>query len=1019
MTILPTPEANNSFSEGISGVIKSLRLRLWFLFFAIALAAFAMIVFLSFQARSQVIESQRDLSERELARVIHAQAKRIEDTRLFLSNLAQAPAVQDSTAPACGQFLSEILPMVPQFANLGVPEVGGDLLCSAIPLNNLVNVADRPYIRRAFDDRIFSVGTFQVDRAAQMTSVNFAYPIVSDVNGARLVGAAVAVVSLDWWGAELKNAELPDDTVAYIIDSDQQVIAAYPSQPNLLGLPWTESEVTVGESEEGATEIVLRSDGVRRVFTHSPLFGSLENNQVFMSLGVPVEAGFSAVNRRLTIQLTGLGSALVAIWLLTAALMDRRVFHPLRAMNSEIKRIENDDGLSGGQDEPYKAGQMPAMQKVTQSFQRITRERLQAQADRRVQAEQITALIDALPDTYFRLDKASRILDYRSQAASDLLIEPEDSVGQPLSKVLPEDAFREFEKNLALHLKTGEIVSWHYRLNLKSRPRFFEARLCRIVDSDEMVMVVRDITKRYLADDQRRIAETRLKQIIANLPGAVVALQLTDSDDLVPTFVSQQASQIWGYTPEEIYADSGLLLNAYTDADVAGIVAKLRKAATTQEPFKDFILATSETGEKKWLEIHTSVTQLEDGRINSVGFALDMTKSVETEAQLELQREVSHQALKQESIGQLTGGIAHDFNNLLAVIMGNLELLRDDVRDEDQLSLIDAGIDASKRGASLTRNMLSFARKAPLETKVLKLNKLISDTSEWSGRTLPASISIETNLSADLWNIEADQSSTESAILNLILNARDAMPNGGKLTLSTENVQVDQTYVDKIGENLQQGPYVMLTVSDTGTGIPANELVQVFEPFFSTKAPGAGSGLGLSMILGFMKQSGGTVRVYSEPEIGSTFNLYFRAVGGDDGFVNVALVEAESTVRMGRRILVAEDESQVLSVIVATLEKAGYVVTPAATGDEARAIYETDPTFDLLLTDIVMPGSLQGTELSKILREQVPDLRVIFMSGYAREAMVHGNGLRPEDIRLSKPVLRADLLEAIRKAFDM
>ncbi|CAN0586740.1 unnamed protein product, partial [Ectocarpus sp. 12 AP-2014] len=203
--------------------------------------------------------------------------------------------------------------------------------------------------------------------------------------------------------------------------------------------------------------------------------------------------------------------------------------------------------------------------------------------------------------------------------------------------------------------------------------------------------------------------------------------------------------------------------------------------------------------------------------------------------------------------------IAHDFNNLLAVILGNLELLRDETEKPGQIDLIDAGIEAVRRGADLTRNMLAFARKSPLKLEVLDLNSLAGKTKNWIGRTLPANILVETSLLAGLWKIEADASATQSAILNLVLNARDAMPNGGKMTIETSNVRIDEEYIENRFEDMEPGRYVMLAVSDNGHGIPKDIVDDIFEPFFTTKPPGSGSGLGLSMILGFMKQSGGSV----------------------------------------------------------------------------------------------------------------------------------------------------------------
>lgn len=386
-------------------------------------------------------------------------------------------------------------------------------------------------------------------------------------------------------------------------------------------------------------------------------------------------------------------------------------------------------------------------------------------------------------------------------------------------------------------------------------------------------------------------------------------------------------------------------------------------------------------------------------------------------ARKRLEREIL-QTQKMETIGTMTGGVAHDFNNLLATIMGSLELLRDDLSDAEQLSLINTGISATQHGANLTRNMLAFARRASLEPSVVQLNTLVNETRNWAGRTLPSSIEVKTKLFPGLWPIKVDVSSTESSLLNMILNARDAMPEGGALTIETANVRIDEAYLDERQEKLEPGLYVKLAVSDTGHGIPDETLEHIFEPFFSTKVPGAGTGLGLSMIMGFMQQSGGTVQVYSELNVGTTFKLYFKALTDEVKKTVIVPIQPDNSKGGGQQILVAEDNDSVRAVLTSTLEKAGYDVIAAGTGDEALKLFEENPTFDLLLTDIVMPGSLQGPALSQAIREQAPDLPVIFMSGYASEATVQGNGLQPEDIRLTKPVLRANLLAAIRKSLS-
>ncbi|MDJ0824974.1 MAG: ATP-binding protein [Rhodobacter sp.] len=399
------------------------------------------------------------------------------------------------------------------------------------------------------------------------------------------------------------------------------------------------------------------------------------------------------------------------------------------------------------------------------------------------------------------------------------------------------------------------------------------------------------------------------------------------------------------------------------------------------------------------------------------GSIIDITERKRSERQrFDLETRLA-QAQKLETVGQMTGGVAHDFNNLLNVVLGNLELLHDEVADAELKSWIDAAISATIRGADLTQKMLSFARRAHLDPSVLDLTEIVQETGNWMARTLPATIMVKTELAPDLWPVEADRASTESSLLNLIVNARDAMPDGGILTIETANSPFLEHPEDARLRDLPPGNYAMLAVSDTGIGIQKANTERVFEPFFTTKRPGEGSGLGLSMVHGFMKQSGGAAVIYSEPGQGTTVKLYFPVpVGaGARGTTETAVRDA-AVVHRPARVLMAEDQVEVMDVMMRVLRTAGYAVTPAASGDAAKKLFLAEGPFDLLITDIVMPGRLQGPALARELREIAPELPVVFMSGYAREAAMHGNGLREEDIRLMKPVTRAKLLGAVREA---
>ena len=468
---------------------------------------------------------------------------------------------------------------------------------------------------------------------------------------------------------------------------------------------------------------------------------------------------------------------------------------------------------------------------------------------------------------------------------------------------------------------------------------------------------------------------------------------------------------IYGYDPIEFEPDLDSVRQHYVDQDAKRVSGVIDEALQEGTDFEYQARIITKGGSEKNVRVVGEVELDTDGKaIGYSGTIQDVTDEVIREAKV-------RQSQKIESLGHMTGGAAHDFNNTLAVILGNLEILRDEVDRPQQVECVDAAISAAINGAALTRNMLSFARRAHLDPETTDINDVVRSLERWARRTLPANIETEVSLQAGLWRTDLDKSSLEGALLNLLLNARDAMPEGGMLTIETANVRIDEEYIATRHEDVDPGRYVMLAVSDNGIGIHQEELERIFEPFFTTKDVGKGSGLGLSMVQGFVKQSAGAIRVYSEPGTGTTFKLYFRArQAPKDRGISGSTTRQRKELTGNIRILLAEDELEVQKTIAKTLRLAGYKVHCTNSGDEAKSAFEADSTYELLLTDIVMPGNLQGTTLAKELRKVRSDLPVVFMSGYANEATVHGNGLRPEDIRLMKPATKADLLEAIESA---
>jgi two-component system, NtrC family, sensor kinase len=391
------------------------------------------------------------------------------------------------------------------------------------------------------------------------------------------------------------------------------------------------------------------------------------------------------------------------------------------------------------------------------------------------------------------------------------------------------------------------------------------------------------------------------------------------------------------------------------------------------------------------------------------------------------------QAQKMEAVGQLTGGVAHDFNNLLTIISGNLDTMRrrlGEVAAAEPLrelasklaQPLERAIIGAKSAAQLTHRLLAFSRRQPLKPARLDLNNLVASVSELLRRTLGERVNIETVLAGGLWPAFADQNQVENALLNLAINARDAMPDGGRLTIETANVHLDEAYARRFTD-LAAGQYVMLSVSDSGTGISQEVLEKVFEPFFTTKPVGQGSGLGLAMVHGFVKQSGGHIRIYSEVGQGTTVKIYLpRMVGEDTGTAVPAGAEPALLPLSGARsqecVLLVEDNDGVREYATSALTELGYTVLAARDGDEALSILERTSRVDILFTDVVLPGGINGRELANRVLAKRPGLPVLYTTGYTRNAIIHHGRLDADVQLLSKPYTEQDLAMKLRELLD-
>ena len=393
--------------------------------------------------------------------------------------------------------------------------------------------------------------------------------------------------------------------------------------------------------------------------------------------------------------------------------------------------------------------------------------------------------------------------------------------------------------------------------------------------------------------------------------------------------------------------------------------------------------------------------------------AMRRTRALYAEAE---RRDLAEQALRQsqkmEAVGQLTGGVAHDFNNLLTIIIGNLGIAKRGVVEARAERALNNALIGAERAAQLTQRLLAFSRRQPLNPRFLDINKLIVAISDLLTRTLGENIELETISGAGLWKVEVDASEMESTLLNLALNARDAMPEGGKLTIETSNAYLDEAYCRE-HEGIVPGQYVLVAVSDGGAGMSAETIDRAFEPFFTTKEAGKGTGLGLSQVYGFMKQSGGHVKIYSESGEGTTIKLYLPRREGDE-----VVVSGDDDLNAerggGETILIVEDDDGVRQYASEILRDLNYQVIEAKDSATALRLLDADKKFDLLLTDVVLPGK-NGRELADEVERRRPGTKIIFMTGYSRNAIVHQGRLDPGIELIPKPLTERVLARKIRQ----
>ena len=636
-------------------------------------------------------------------------------------------------------------------------------------------------------------------------------------------------------------------------------------------------------------------------------------------------------------------------------------------------------------------------------YARLARSFAVERGERRREFEEHRLIFDTSLDLILVTDHQGNFIRVSPSSLTILGYQPDDMVGKSAVEFICADDLDPTREEMRLARRGKELR------NFETRYVHRDGRVVPLAWSgvwSEAVrrhfFIGRDMTEIKRLAETERLAKETLAAIIDASPVAIICLGL----DRTVLVWSRTAEQIFGYSAEEVVGQPYRLLPEGQEAEFKGHVERALAGETIQGMR---VRCRRKDGALVDIGFSGAAMHGPEG-VRGLAYALaDISESVKMEQQL-------HQGQKLEAIGQLTGGVAHDFNNLLTVITSTIDILAEAVADKPQLAAIAKLIgQAADRGAELTGQLLSFARKVPLQPRETDINALLADAVKLLRPTLSENVEIETKFETAAWPAMVDRTQLTTALLNLAVNARDAMPNGGKLLLETANVELDDNYAKANGE-VEPGPYVMVAVSDTGAGIPDEIREKVFEPFFSTKGVGKGTGLGLSMVYGFLKQSGGHIKIYSEIGKGTTIKLYLPRAGAHAEAA--AEVVAAPQAGGSEVVLLVEDDPLVRTSVTAQLESLGYQTLAVANAAEAMAAVEDGAEFDLLFTDVIMPGPMDGRQLADEMSRRRPGTKVLFTSGYTETAIIHHGRLDPGVLLLPKPHRKADLARMLRQALD-
>ncbi len=878
------------------------------------------------------------------------QSQLIEGTRHFLYLLAHLSQVQNCDSASCRLLFANLLKRYPWYLNIGAAYPDGNIFAGALPMAQLINIADRSYFRLALKERKFAIGDYQIGRSTGKPAINFGMPVID--GGGKVKAVVYVALRLDLLNQLSACADLPKGSTVTVINHNGMILAHHPNPEKWIGksMEGTTIVKSILSNREGVVGDI-GIDGVSRLYAFATFGGTGQAGNMYLSIGIPTSVAFAEVDKILKRNLflllfIGL-IALIATWVGGDLLVLRR----LNPIMSAVKRLGRGD-LGARTGMTYGKGEFS---QLALAFDEMV-ESLEKHEENRKRTEE--ALRESEEEARRLVQENTIVAEIGRIISSTLDIqEVYERFAEEVRKLISFD-------RIAINLINPDehTLTVAYTTGVEIPERFHR----------DTFSLVGTFTEEVLRTRKSQIIQEEEREIASRFPGLIFSLKIGLRSMMSVPLISKD--EVIG-----ILHLRSIKPNAYTEKD-------LRLAERVSN-------------------------QITGAIANAQLFA----EHVRAEQKAKSLEEQLRQSQKMEAIGRLAGGVAHDFNNLLTVIKGYSELSLMELKEGDPLRRnIEEIQRSSDRAANLTRQLLAFSRRQILEMKVLDLNSIIGDVDEMLHRIIGEDIELVTLLAGDLGRVKTDRGEIEQVIMNLAVNARDAMSSGGILTIETAKVILDDEYV-RTHIDVKPGEYVMLSVSDTGYGMTPEVRERIFEPFFTTKEKG--TGLGLSTVYGIVKQSGGNISVHSEPGNGTTFKTYLPRV--DEPLEELGeSPRFEGIPRGNETILIVEDDEAVRKLAVRVLEKQGYTVLEAHQEYEAfNFCEERKEPVHLILTDVIMPR-MNGRQLIESLKEVRQDFKVLYMSGYTDNAIVHHGVLEMGVDFIRKPFTFEGLAKKVREVLD-